>query len=310
LVATNEIELRRLENLVERAKRNQIRADRVNAREITTLEPYIRGLEALLIHDTAIVNYKEVCEAIYSVITGAGGTIEFETQVSKIQERGSEVLIVAGEREWHAKKLVVCAGLQSDRLANLSGIRAGHRIVPFRGEYFVLGPDRKNLVKRLIYPIPDPNLPFLGIHFTRMIDGGILVGPNAVLGFAREGYPKGSFKSDDVVDYLRFPGFWKAIGRDFSSGLREFRNSIFKTAYLNECRKYCLTLELSDLHRVQAGIRAQAIMRDGSLAHDFLFLQTDRMLHVCNAPSPAATSALPIADMIADKILSIRFTTH
>lgn len=309
LVATNEIELRRLENLIERAKRNQIRADRVNAKEINVLEPNISGLEALLIHDTAIVNYREVCEAIYSVIVAAGGKIEFGTQVTKIHERGSEVSIIAGEREWRAKKLAVCAGLQSDRLANLSGIQTGHRIVPVRGEYFVLTPDRKDLIKRLIYPVPNPNLPFLGIHFTRMINGDILVGPNAVLGFAREGYSKGCFKSADVADYLRFPGFWKAILPNFSSGMQEFRNSIFKTAYLNECRKYCPSLELSDLHPTQAGIRAQAIMRDGSLAHDFLFLQTDRMLHVCNAPSPAATSALPIADMIASKILDIPFNT-
>ena len=303
LVATDDAELRRLQDLVERAKLNNIQADRIDAKEIESLEPNIVGVGGLLVRDTGIVDYREVCRAMYAAIVSAGGEIEFGARVTKIEEDGDGVLVTAGAREWGARKLIACAGLQSDRIAELSGVRINHRIVPFRGEYFKVAANRDHLIRHLIYPIPNPNLPFLGIHLTLTISGETTVGPNAVLGFAREGYSKNSFKMADVVDYLRFPGFWKTAANNFSSGLTEFRNSIFKTAYLNECRKYCPSLELEDLQPMEPGIRAQAVMRDGSLAHDFLFAQTDRTLHVCNAPSPAATSALPIAEMIADKVL-------
>jgi L-2-hydroxyglutarate oxidase len=303
LVATHAAELPRLENLVERARLNNIAVDRIDAKEITRLEPNITGLGGLLVHETGIVDYKKICQAMRSAIVAAGGSIELEAGVQAITETGTGVSVVTADREWHAQKLVACAGLQSDRLADLAGIRTDHRIVPFRGEYFRLPPARNGIIKHLIYPVPDPALPFLGVHLTRMIDGSVTVGPNAVLGFAREGYPKFSVKAADVVDYLRFPGFWKTTFRNLPHGLREFRNSLFKSGYLNECRKYSPSLQLDDLQPMAAGIRAQAVMRDGTLVHDFLFLETDRMLHVCNAPSPAATSALPIGEMIANKVL-------
>ena len=161
---------------------------------------------------------------------------------------------------------------------------------------------KNNIVKHLIYPIPDPELPFLGVHLTRMIDGSVTVGPNAVLGFAREGYPKFAFNARDVVDFARFPGFWKTMAEHWKSGLKEMHNSLFKRGYLELCQKYCPSLQLDDLLPYEAGIRAQAVKRDGTLVHDFLFAQTPRMLHVCNAPSPAATSAIPISEMIADRL--------
>jgi L-2-hydroxyglutarate oxidase len=160
------------------------------------------------------------------------------------------------------------------------------------------------LINHLIYPIPDPKLPFVGIHLTRTIDGRIIVGPNAVLGFAREGYEKFSFRPQDVLDYVAFPGFWRVIGTHFAAGVEEMRNSLWKQSYLAQCRKYCPDLSLADLEPGVAGIRAQAVLRDGTLVHDFLFAETARMLHVCNAPSPAATSAIPIARMIAEKVLA------
>lgn len=184
-------------------------------------------------------------------------------------------------------------------------MKIDHQIVPFRGEYYRLPAAKSGIVRHLIYPIPDPELPFLGVHLTRMIDGTVTVGPNAVLGFAREGYPKYSFSVRDVAEYARFPGFWKTMKKNLRHGVNEMKNSIFKSGYLEECRRYCPSLQIEDLLPYEAGIRAQAVMRDGSLVHDFLFVESKRMLHVCNAPSPAATSALPIGDMIASKVLGI-----
>jgi L-2-hydroxyglutarate oxidase len=212
------------------------------------------------------------------------------------------VVSAAGE-QWQAGRLVVCAGLQSDRLARMAGLAIHHRIVPFRGEYYALPPSRTGIVSRLVYPVPDPDLPFLGVHITRMIDGGVTLGPNAVLGWAREGYPKLSASPRDTMDYTMFPGFWRMARRHWRSAIGEMYRSLSRSGYLEECRKYCPSLTVEDLKPYPAGIRAQAVAENGDLIHDFLFLDTPRSLHVCNAPSPAATSALPIGDMIADRLL-------
>ena len=208
-------------------------------------------------------------------------------------------------QRWTAKQLIACAGLQSGPARKdcrpLSQLP--DRALSRREYYRLPAALNRGLVRHLIYPIPNPELPFLGIHLTRMIDGGVTVGPNAVLGFAREGYPKFSLNLRDVGEYALFPGFWKTIASNLASGLIEMRNSLWKRWYLGECRKYCPKLTIDDLLPEKAGIRAQAVMKDGTLVHDFLFAQTDRMLHVCNAPSPAATSAIPIAEMIADRCL-------
>jgi L-2-hydroxyglutarate oxidase len=238
-----------------------------------------------------------------AVIRASGGVIDIGLPVTAIAESDAAVTIHAGKREWQCGKLIVCAGLQSDRLARLAGIKTEHQIVPFRGEYFQLPKSKNDIVKHLIYPVPDPDLPFLGVHLTKMIDGSVTVGPNAVLGFAREGYPKGAFNVADIVEYALFPGFWKTVCSNLKSGVIEMKNSIFKRGYLAQCRKYCPSLQMSDLLPCEAGIRAQAVMKDGTLVHDFLFLETPRTLHVCNAPSPAATSAIPIGEMIAKKIM-------
>jgi L-2-hydroxyglutarate oxidase len=230
--------------------------------------------------------------------------LRLQSEILRITEQPDGVQIATAGESFHAKTLIACAGLQSDRLAELAGIAIDHRIVPFRGEYYRLPASRAGLINHLIYPVPDPDLPFLGIHLTKMIDGSITLGPNAVLGFAREGYAKLSFDAKDVADYLGFGGFWKVMAKNLSSGVTEMRNSLWRRGYLAECRKYCPSLDLDDLQPHEAGIRAQAVMRDGSLVHDFLLLETDRMLHVCNAPSPAATSAIPIGRMIAEKILA------
>jgi L-2-hydroxyglutarate oxidase len=303
LVATNALEAQRMDALYERSIKNNIEVERLDAQELKRREPNITGVGALFLSATGIVNYKLVCDAMGRVIEAAEGQIELGIEVSEIQESAKEVAIRAGERRWTAKQLVACAGLQSDRIAKAAGLKINHQIVPFRGEYYKLPPSKDNIVRSLIYPIPDPELPFLGIHLTRMMGDGVTVGPNAVLGFAREGYRKGSISVRDVLNYSSFPGFWKVVAKNRKSAVTEMVNSMWKPGYLKACQKYCPSLTLEDLGPYEAGIRAQAVMRDGTLVHDFLFVETARMLHVCNAPSPAATSAIPIGEMIVEKCI-------
>ncbi|UFN48760.1 L-2-hydroxyglutarate oxidase [Roseomonas sp. OT10] len=301
IVATDAREMQRTEALYERSVANDVEVERIDAAELRRREPNITGLGALFVPSTGIVSYLQICEAMGREIQTAGGVIALGTEVTGIRETAAEVEVQAGERRWTAKRLIVCGGLQSDRLARLAGLEIRHQIIPFRGEYYRLPPSRNDIVSSLIYPAPDPDLPFLGVHLTRMIDGSVTVGPNAVVGFAREGYPKGSVNLRDLFQYAAFPGFWKTVLKNRKSAATELRNSFWKPGYLEECRKYCPSLTLADLLPMEAGIRAQAVMRDGTLVHDFLFGETDRMLHVYNAPSPAATSAIPIGEMIADK---------
>ena len=303
LVATNALELDRMDALVLRARENGIEAERLDEAELRRREPNVTGRGALFVPATAIVDYRAVCAAMARVIEASGGEIALGAPVSAIREHGSGVTVHAGARRIEAGRLVACAGLQSDRLARMAGLPVTHQIVPFRGEYYRLPAGKNGIIASLIYPIPDPDLPFLGIHLTRMIDGGVTVGPNAVLGFSREGYPKLAVNLRDVAQYLLFPGLWKVLVRYRRSVRAELTGSLLRSAYLRECRKYCPSLTVNDLLPYSAGIRAQAVTRDGVLVHDFLFLESNRMLHVCNAPSPAATSAIPIGVRIADAVM-------
>lgn len=304
LVASTALEVQRMEALYARSQLNGMKVERLGAEQLRAREPNIVGLGGLFLDATGIVDYRQVCETMATVIRRNGGEICLEKTVTAIAEDTDKVTVSTHDGAWQARHLVVCAGLQSDRLATLAGIDIDHQIIPFRGEYFRLPASKNNIVNHLIYPIPDPELPFLGVHLTRMIDGSVTVGPNAVLGLGRENYKKFSVNWKDVAEYARFPGFWKTIWQNLGSGSVEMKNSLFKSGYLEQCRKYCPSLELDDLLPYEAGIRAQAVMRDGSLVHDFLFAQTPRMLHVCNAPSPAATSAIPIGEMIADRMFT------
>lgn len=308
IVATNDLEQGRMNALFARAAENGIECERIDAAELKRREPNIEGVGALYIPSTGIVDYPAMCRAMARRIGEQGGEIVLRAGVTATEEGPAGVTVRAGERTWQARQLIACAGLQADRIARLGGIVLDFQIIPFRGEYYRLPPEKSGIAKTLIYPVPDPDLPFLGIHLTRMIDGGMTVGPNAVLGFAREKYAKFSFDLRDVATYARFPGFWRVIGANLSSGLVEMRNSLSKRHYLEACRKYCPQLELDDLQPEEAGIRAQAVMRDGAIVHDFLVRTTARSVHVCNAPSPAATSALPIGGMIARMVLEQRET--
>ncbi|MEG0860580.1 MAG: L-2-hydroxyglutarate oxidase [Pseudomonas sp.] len=306
LVASTPLEVQRMHALYERSQQNGLKVEQLDAAELQRREPNIVGLGGLFLDATGIVDYKQVCQAMARVIQSAGGEVHLSTTVRAIVESGDDVTISSDDKVWRARQLVACAGLQSDRLAALAGVKIDHQIIPFRGEYFRLPASKNDIVNHLIYPIPDPELPFLGVHLTRMIDGSVTVGPNAVLGLGRENYKKFSVNWRDVAEYARFPGFWKTIWANLGSGTTEMKNSLFKGGYLEQCRKYCPSLNIEDLLPYEAGIRAQAVMRDGTLVHDFLFAETPRMVHVCNAPSPAATSAIPIGQMIADRIFKTR----
>ncbi len=304
IVATNEIELERLTALHGRCSANGIAVEALNGAALRAEEPRIAGLGALLVPSTGIVDYRRVSDMLAHDIRRLGGEVRVSSYVRGIAEQGSHVDVWVGRSERiEAQYLIACAGLQSDRLARLAGVAGDFRIVPFRGEYFRLAAQRQRIARHLIYPVPDPALPFLGIHLTRMIDGGVTVGPNAVLGFAREKYGSRAFNFADVRDALGFPGTWRLLRKHWRSALAELRASIFKLQYLQECRKYCPELELADLLPCRPGIRAQAVLADGTLLHDFRFADTARMTHVLNAPSPAATAAIPIARFIATRAL-------
>jgi (S)-2-hydroxyglutarate dehydrogenase len=304
IVATTPIEVQRLADLRKRCAANEIATREVAGADLVTLEPRIAGLAALLVPSTGIVDYRQVSLALAEEIRKHGGEMRLRTCVRSITERSGEVEIILTEGEpIRASQLIACAGLQADRLARAARLDVPLRIIPFRGEYFQLPTTKSNVVRHLIYPVPDPELPFLGVHLTRMIGGRVTVGPNAVLGFAREGYSHFSFNLRDAAETLCFSGFWHVARMHWRSALNELRGSLLRSRYLQECRKYCPELTLQDLQPYPAGIRAQAVLPDGTLVHDFMFADTPRMVHVLNAPSPAATAALPIARLIAARAL-------
>lgn len=298
VVATNEKELKQLNILQDNAAKNGIICKRLGNEALNEAEPAITGLGALLVEQSGIVDYAQISQVMAKLITDRGGEIIYNAPVTHFEERSDCVRIHSANEVWESKYAIACAGLQADRLAKRSGLNPDFQIIPFRGEYYALRAELSTLTKHMIYPVPDPSLPFLGIHLTPMINGQLTVGPNAVLGLSREGYPKFSLNLSDIATYLRYPGFWKVISSHFGSGLSELKDSLSKRSYLEKCRKYCPSLKISDLEPFRAGIRAQAVSKDGKLIHDFKFLRTKRSLHVCNAPSPAATSAIPIGEYI------------
>ncbi|WP_459963675.1 L-2-hydroxyglutarate oxidase [Nocardia sp. IFM 10818] len=299
LVATDSAEYDRMLALYERSVTNEVEVELLDAAELMRREPRVTGVGALFVPSTGIIDYTRVTRVLAQQVQAGGGELVLGAEITAISENSDAVTVSGPTGSWRAARLVVCAGLQADRLARLAGLRIDLRIVPFRGEYYQLPPHRKDLVRTLIYPIPDPELPFLGVHLSPTIDGELTVGPNAVLGLAREGYRKGSVNVRDAREILGFRGFHRVAAANVRTGLREMRNSLFKRGYLAECRRYCPELAVADLLPREAGIRAQAVLRDGTLVHDFLLERTPRSVHVLNAPSPAATSALPIAAHIA-----------
>jgi len=299
LVATEPAELPRMDALYERARANGIDVERLDKAEVARREPRIRGLGGLFVKTTGIVDYAQIAKAMAGVVAERGGAILTSSEVGHIEETSSGVSLDVGKDRIRARHVIAAAGLQADRIARLCGVDVDFRIVPFRGEYYRLGSDKDQIVNHLIYPIPDPELPFLGVHLTRMIGGYVTVGPNAVLAFAREGYGFGTVSLRDLREMAAFRGFRKVIRDNLKSGALEMANSLLKSRYLALCRRYCPELELSDLSPYRSGVRAQAVLADGTMVHDFLIGETERTIHVLNAPSPAATSSIPIGRHIA-----------
>jgi len=300
IVATDDSELERLTSLQVRCGKNGIDSEWLNAYELKCREPNVAGVAAILVPSSAITDYGAIARKMADLIVLSGGHLELGTAVTDIREELTGVVVETTNSTIHARYIVVCGGLMADRLARLCGIDLDFRIIPFRGEYYQLADAKSEIVNHLIYPVPDPSLPFLGIHLTRTIDGAITVGPNAVLACAKEGYRWQDVNVTDIVDMLAFRGFWRVLQRHGRSGLRELLNSVSKASYLRQCQKYCPTITVEDFLPYPAGVRAQAVLANGTLVEDFLVRTTKRTLHVCNAPSPAATSAIPIASHIND----------
>jgi L-2-hydroxyglutarate oxidase len=273
---------------------------------VQALEPAIAGVAALRVEETGIVDYPGMCAAMANRIRAAGGELRFNTPVVRIEERADAVTVITAGTSVRAGHLVVCAGLQADRMLRLSGLTPDFAIVPFRGDYYRLAARHNALVRHLIYPVPDPSLPFLGIHLTRMIDGSVTLGPSAMLALAREDYRKTGFDLRDALALVGNPGLWRLLFRYRAAGFRELGCALSPRRYLAAAQRYAPGLELDDLQPYPAGIRAQAVSPQGALIHDFLLKQTARVLHVCNAPSPAATAALPIAAEIVSRLLAAR----
>jgi L-2-hydroxyglutarate oxidase len=307
LVATNELEMERMHALFERCQRNEINVELLDAEQLKSYEPNVVGLGGILVKETAIVDYQQVTTRMANLFIELGGDARLNHKVVALSESADDVTVVVlhnGKKvTFKSRFLITCSGLMADRITRMLGIPTDFRIIPFRGEYYQLAAKYNQIVNHLIYPIPDPDLPFLGVHLTRMIDGSVTVGPNAVLGWKREGYGKININLRDIWDMVTFGGFWRLLKFHIKTGLIETRNSLWKPGYLKLVQKYCPQLQVSDLKPYPSGIRAQAVMKDGSLVHDFLFVESPLSLHVCNAPSPAATSAIPIGGYICDKVI-------
>ena len=303
IVATNDDEHERLLSLYDRAQHNGLDVELLNAKELGDREPNVTGQGAIFLKTTGITDYPAMTKAMANVFRKLGGEIRLDSEVVDIEESTDKIAIqLADGCRFESEYLIACGGLMADRLALMQGIDIDFRIIPFRGEYYQLPVEKNGLIKHLIYPVPNPELPFLGIHLTRMIDGSITIGPNALQGWKREGYGRINLNLRDIASMLLFSGFWQLIRKNFRTGLRELSNSLWRRGYLNQVRKYCPAISLDDLQPYPAGVRAMAVLRDGSMVHDFLFEETARSLHVCSAPSPAATSAIPIGRYIVDRV--------
>ncbi len=302
VVALSESELPALERIAGRARDNGVAAERIGPERLRELEPHAAGIAALHVPGTGIVDYPGVCARLAELVRAQGGRIELGARVFHLERRGRAIVAATPCGEFEAEALVNCAGLHADRIAQLDGLDPGARIVPFRGEYWELRPEAQRLCRNLIYPVPDPNFPFLGVHFTRLVAGGVECGPNAVLAFAREGYTRSTVDWPDLSDALSYPGFWRLAQRHWRAGMGELQRSFSKRAFTRALQRLMPELAEEDLLPAQAGVRAQALTPQGTLVDDFWFEQGERSVHVLNAPSPAATAALAIGSAIVDKL--------
>jgi len=300
VVATDEAQIPALDELERRAHANGLEGlQRLDRSGVQEREPAARGIAGLWIPQTGIVDFASVTNALAREVRERDGEILLDSKVRQIELSGDRVRIQTRNHAVHGRLLINCAGLQGDRVARLAGLDPQIRLIPFRGEYYEVEGRTKDLVRTLIYPVPDPRFPFLGVHLTRTVDDRVLAGPNAVLASKREGYRRSDFSFRDVADILAFPGFWRLAGSFWRTGLAEARRSLNKRAFVKETRRLVPGISGRHLRPAPSGVRAQAVDRSGKLLGDFLVLESERMIHVLNAPSPAATASLAIGDHIA-----------
>ncbi|MBW4603817.1 MAG: L-2-hydroxyglutarate oxidase [Calothrix sp. FI2-JRJ7] len=302
IVATNEQELPRLENLYNRGLENGIKVKRITPEEVKEVEPHVKSVGGIRVYSTGIVNYKQVCLKYAEIIQKQGGDLRLNTKVLRIVPSGQNQVLETNNGNFETKFVINCAGLHSDRIAKLNNVDPKAKIVPFRGEYYELVPEKRYLVKTLIYPVPNPDFPFLGVHFTRMIDNSVHAGPNAVLSLKREGYTKTDFDLRDFAEVMTYPGFWKLAAKHADEGIKEIIRSFSKAAFVKSLQQLIPEVQASDVIPTHAGVRAQALMDDGKLVDDFLIIHGQNSINVCNAPSPAATSSLEIGKAIVAQI--------
>ena len=302
IVATEEKELAFLENLYQRGLENGLEVSKVSAEQVKEIEPHVCCLAGILVPSTGIVDYKQVCFKYAELIQLQGGQLYLNTQVEKIIPANNGQILETTNGTFEARYLINCAGLQSDRLAKLGGVKPKAKIVPFRGEYYELTPEKRYLVKTLIYPVPNPAFPFLGVHFTRMIDGSVHAGPNAVLSFKREGYRKTDFDLKDFAEVMTYPGFWKLAAKYADEGLKEMIRSVSKAIFVRSLQRLIPEVQAEDIVPSPAGVRAQALMNNGKLVDDFSIVAGVNSIHIGNAPSPAATSSLEIGKAVVEQI--------
>ena len=304
IAATHESELPRLEELYKRGVQNGLPCLRMLvAEEIKELEPYATGIRGIHVPGTGIVDYAKVAEAYARLIADRGGTIHLSHEVTGLKRSNGNILVETTRGTIQTKLVVNCAGLQSDHVSRMANAKLDLTIVPFRGEYYEIVPAKHHYLKGLLYPVPDPRFPFLGVHFTRRISGGVEAGPNAVLALKREGYGKSSFNLHDVLEYATFPGFWKMAAKHWRMSMGEYHRSWSKAAFVRALQRLMPELEADDLMPGSAGVRAQALDIHGNLMDDFNFVHADGIVLVCNVPSPAATASLAIGRYIVDTVI-------
>ncbi|NJO39810.1 MAG: L-2-hydroxyglutarate oxidase [Cyanobacteria bacterium CRU_2_1] len=302
IVATEEKELPLLENLYQRGLQNDIPIAKITAEEVREIEPHVNCIAGIRVFSTGIADYKKVCQKYAEIVQRQGGDLRLNTKVEKIVETSKGQVLETKQGEFETRFVINCAGLHSDRIAKLGKVDPQAKIVPFRGEYYELTPEKRGLVKGLIYPVPNPDFPFLGVHFTRMIDGSVHAGPNAVLSLKREGYHKTDFDLRDFAEVMTFPGFWKLAAKHYDEGFQEIIRSFSKAAFVRSLQRLIPDVQMEDVVPTHAGVRAQALMNDGKLVDDFLIIKGQHSVHVCNAPSPAATSSIEIGKAVVDQI--------
>jgi L-2-hydroxyglutarate oxidase len=302
IVAVDETDLPALERIYERGQANGVACTIIDRERLAELEPHAAGIRALHVPEAGIVNYRQVCRTMAERIRERDGEIVTAARVTALERRDGEVIVTSTAGEVAARQVVNCAGLHCDRVTALSGQKPGAKIIPFRGEYYKLKPSAFGLCRNLIYPVPDPSFPFLGVHFTRMIDGTVECGPNAVLAFAREGYRKTDVNLADLAESLTYPGFLRLAAKFWKTGLGEMWRSASKAAFVRALQRLVPAIRAEDLEPAPAGVRAQAVAPDGSMVDDFLIQEAERVIHVNNAPSPAATASLNIGKLIVDRL--------